>query len=75
MRPLVIPNTDTITLRIESREDAYLASLDSRVYSLDGSTELILKRADFKLRLVRMLNTDFATTLRNKLLWGLDRRN
>jgi len=75
VRPLVIPNTDTITLRIESREDAYLASLDSRVYSLDGSTELILKRADFKLRLVRMLNTDFATTLRNKLLWGLDRRN
>jgi NAD+ kinase len=75
VRPLVIPNTDTITLRIESREDAYLASLDSRVYSLDGSTELVLHKADFKLRLVRMLNTDFATTLRNKLLWGLDRRN
>jgi NAD+ kinase len=75
VRPLVIPNTDTIILRIESREDAYLASLDSRVYSLDGSTELVLHKADFKLRLVRMLNTDFATTLRNKLLWGLDRRN
>jgi NAD+ kinase len=75
VRPLVIPNTDTITLRIESREDAYLASLDSRVYSLDSSTELVLHKADFKLRLVRMLNTDFATTLRNKLLWGLDRRN
>ncbi len=50
-------------------------SLDSRVYSLDVSTEIILRRADFKLRLVRTLTNDFATTLRNKLLWGLDRRN
>jgi NAD+ kinase len=75
VRPIVIPNTDTITLRVEAREESYLASLDSRVYSLDASTEIILRRADFKLRLVRTLNSDFATTLRNKLLWGLDRRN
>jgi NAD+ kinase len=75
VRPIVIPNTDTITLRIEAREESYLASLDSRVYSLDVSTEIILRRADFKLRLVRTLTNDFATTLRNKLLWGLDRRN
>ncbi len=76
VRPIVIPNSAEISLRIEARrEDMYLASLDSRLYSLDTETELVLRRADFRLRLVRTYGQDFATTLRNKLLWGLDVRN
>ena len=75
VRPLVIPNADTITLKVEAREGNYLASLDSRVFTLDCETELTLKKADFHFKLVRTAYSDFSSTLRNKLLWGLDRRN
>jgi len=75
VRPLVIPNADTITIKVEAREGNFLASLDSRVFTLDCETELTLRRADFRFKLVRTAYTDFASTLRNKLLWGLDRRN
>ena len=75
VRPLVIPNAGTITLKVEAREGNFLAALDSRVFTLDSETELTLRRADFRFKLVRTAYSDFASTLRNKLLWGLDRRN
>ena len=75
VRPLVIPNSDTLTLKVDAREGQFLASLDSRVFTLDCEVELTLKKADFQFQLVRMEDSNFATTLRNKLLWGLDRRN
>ena len=49
--------------------------MDSRVFSLDVGTTLKIQQADFKFRLVQTEEHDFPTTLRNKLLWGLDRRN
>ncbi|MDP4577793.1 MAG: NAD kinase [Schleiferiaceae bacterium] len=75
VRPLVIPNNGILELRIEAREDSYLCSMDSRVFSLDVGTTLKIQQADFKFRLVQTEEHNFPTTLRNKLLWGLDRRN
>jgi NAD+ kinase len=75
VRPLVIPNNGILELRIEAREDNYLCSMDSRVFSLDVGTTLKIQQADFKFRLVQTEEHNFPTTLRNKLLWGLDRRN
>ena len=75
VRPLVIPNTDTITLKIEAREGNYLASLDSRVFTLECETELTIKKSNYRFKLVRTEFSDFSSTLRNKLLWGQDRRN
>ena len=71
----MIPNTDTITLKIEAREGDYLASLDSRVFTLECETQLTIKKSDYRFKLVRTQYSDFASTLRNKLLWGQDRRN
>ncbi|MDX5405305.1 MAG: NAD kinase [Bacteroidota bacterium] len=75
VRPFVIPNNYSITLRIETREKEYLTSLDSRIHTFPGTTTLTVQRAPYKLRLVETDIQDFPTTLRNKLLWGLDRRN
>ena len=75
VRPLVIPNDDTLTLKIDAREGNYLCSLDSRVFTLECDVELTLRKADFQFQLVRAGDSEFATTLRNKLLWGVDRRN
>lgn len=75
VRPFVIPNNMEIKLKVEGREELSLVSLDSRIYSVPCGTELSIKLGSFKIRLVKTEIQDFPTTLRNKLLWGLDKRN
>ncbi|WP_116790611.1 NAD kinase [Flavobacterium psychrotrophum] len=74
-RPLVIPDDTTIELRVSSREEQHLVSLDSRIISIDVDTVLTIKKADFKINLVEFTQEKFINTLRKKLLWGEDKRN
>lgn len=75
VRPLVISDKYKIRLVIHGREDQFLMSMDSRIHSLDSGSELVIKKADFSIRMIETFSQGFANTLRNKLLWGLDRRN
>lgn len=75
VRPVVIPNDIEIKLKVEGRERQCLVSLDSRIYAIPSGSELLVKLKNFKIKLVKTEIQDFADTLRNKLLWGLDRRN
>jgi len=75
VRPFVIPNKYKIKLKIEGRERQCLVSLDSRIYSIESGSELEINLGGFKVKMVKTEVQNFTTTLRNKLLWGLDRRN
>lgn len=75
VRPLVVPNNSEITLRVEGRGGKFLASLDSRSCILDNGIELKIKKADFKISVIEMYGQSFYSTLRNKLMWGADKRN
>lgn len=75
VRPFVIPNNYTIRLKVEGREKQFLVSLDSRIYALDSGSDINLQLGTFKIKMVKTEVQNFAETLRNKLLWGLDRRN
>lgn len=75
VRPLVISDNNVIKLKVEGRSSHYLASLDSRSEIIDSSIELTLKKADFELHIIILENQNFFNTIRNKLLWGLDKRN
>jgi len=74
VRPLVISDNNIITLKVEGRSPNYLLSLDSRNVVIDSSIELTLQKADFCIHLIQLENQNFYTTIRNKLLWGLDKR-
>jgi len=74
-RPLVIPDTTEIKLRVSGREDSYLVSLDSRIATLDNNSTIIIKKANFKIKMIELTDESFLHTLREKLLWGEDRRN
>ena len=74
-RPLVIPDKTEIKLKVSGREDNYLVSLDSRIATLENDTEIIIKKADFNIRMIELKNESFLRTLRKKLLWGEDKRN
>lgn len=75
VRPLVVPNDVEITLKIDGRDNNFLASLDSRSIVFENSISLKVKKADFKINIVELENHSFYSTLRNKLMWGADKRN
>lgn len=74
-RPLVIPDNTKVTLKVSGRENNYLVSLDSRIATLEKNTIIIIKKADFKIRMIELKNESFLRTIRKKLLWGEDKRN
>ncbi len=74
-RPLVIPDDTEIELRVSSREEQHLVSLDSRIVSVKVETVLRIKKGGFKINLVEFPDEKFLVTLRKKLLWGEDKRN
>ena len=74
-RPLVIPDDIEIKLKVSGREAQYLVSLDSRITSVNNNSELKIKKTPFKINMVEIPEESFFKTLRNKLLWGEDKRN
>ncbi|SDB57563.1 NAD+ kinase [Flavobacteriaceae bacterium MAR_2010_188] len=74
-RPLVISNDTEIKLKVSGREENYLISLDSRIATLHNSSIITIKKADFKINMVELLDESFLDTLRKKMLWGEDKRN
>ena len=75
MRPVIVPDSTQIKLVIESRQESNLISLDSRSYILKTGTEIHIQKAKFAVNLIKMPNISYIETLRNKLLWGVDKRN
>lgn len=74
-RPIVIPDDIEIKLKVSGREDFYLVSLDSRIFTISNENELTIKKKPFDINMVSFEDKSFLDTLRNKLLWGEDKRN
>ncbi len=75
VRPIIIPDDVKLTFEIEARSTKFLLSCDSRTVTVDRSVKIGIKKADFNINLIRLNNESYLTTLRNKLLWGIDTRN
>ena len=75
MRPIVIPDHNRLTLRVEGRGQQFLASLDSRSKAVNFPGEIHIRKAAFRVKTIKLREHDFFNTLRNKLMWGTDRRN
>jgi len=74
-RPLVISDETEIRLKVSGREENHLVSLDSRIASVANGTELKIRKAPFTIKMIEYTSESFLKTLRNKLLWGEDKRN
>ena len=74
-RPLVITDDTIIKLKVSGRENQYLVSLDSRIATLDNNSILTIRKTPFQINMVEIPDETFLNTLRNKLLWGEDKRN
>tara|TARA_B110000438_G_scaffold145355_1_gene139933 strand:- start:5195 stop:6073 length:879 start_codon:yes stop_codon:yes gene_type:complete len=75
VRPIVINDNSIIKLKVEDRDQLALVSLDSCSRAFDSSIELIIKKADFRITLIEPQGNSFTSTIRHKLMWGIDKRN
>jgi NAD+ kinase len=74
VRPIVICDDWEISLRVESRSHNFLVSVDGRSVSCKDGIQLSIRRAPYTIKVVKRYNHVFFNTLRNKLMWGADRR-
>lgn len=74
MRPVVIPDTSVITLRVHERRSDPFVTLDNRIYPVGPEAAFTVRRAEQKIFLATPHNISFYDTLRNKMMWGIDLR-
>jgi NAD+ kinase len=75
IRPIVVPDHYEIMLKVEGRGNTYLASLDYRSVTVDFDSILKIRKANVTLKTLQLPDQNFFNTLRNKLMWGYDKRN
>lgn len=75
VRPIIVASDSVISFEVEGRSDNFLCTLDSRYETIDTSYQLAVRKADFKVRLIRINDMNFMNTIRQKLAWGADQRN
>jgi NAD+ kinase len=75
VRPVVLPDSSKLSFEVECRSANYIISCDSRTAILDKTVRFNVRKAGFHLNLIRLNNESYLSTLRHKLLWGLDTRN
>ncbi|MBQ2129039.1 MAG: NAD kinase [Prevotella sp.] len=74
-RPLVIPETSTLQIQVESRTHNYLVAIDGRSESMSEDTRLTLSLAPYKAHIVKRKRQNHFQTLREKMMWGADMRD
>lgn len=75
VRPIVVPDSTILSFEIESRSDEVIVALDSRREIVNKNIQLAVRKETFRIKLVRLNENNFLQTLRNKLSWGVDKRN
>ncbi len=75
VRPIVVSNKNIISFEVEGRSSSFLISLDSRSVSVPYTSRLTIQKSNLELNLVQLKGQNYLSTLRKKLMWGLDKRN
>ena len=75
VRPIVLSSDHELTFKIEGRSENYLCTMDSRYEVITSDYELTIRKNNFKTKIIELEEDNFMKTIRNKLNWGLDKRN
>lgn len=74
-RSIVVPDHNVISFEVEGRADHFLCTLDSRTETITSKVQLAIRKESFSISLVRPDEHNFLSTIRQKLYWGVDKRN
>ena len=74
IRPIVISDSSTVTLEVESRSHNYLVAVDGRSYTMHEGSTVTISKAPFVTRIVKPNGRRYFSSLRDKMMWGADKR-
>ncbi len=75
IRPIVLSGSNSLKMLMEARSEKCLVTCDFRYEKLPVKSEIRIEKAESKLKTVMLKGNDFYSTLRNRLMWGVDKRN
>lgn len=75
VRPLVISNDNTLTFIPDGRSETFILSMDSNQTIVKKNQKIIVKKAPFEINFLQDPDSTFFETIRDKLMWGEDKRN
>ena len=75
VRPMVVPDHMPIRISVEGRERKYLISIDGKSMNIRNRTEVLIEKAEFMINVIKFEDNNFLDTIRNKMMWGIDKRN
>jgi NAD+ kinase len=75
VRPIIVSDESKITLKVSKQDELALVALDSRSRAIGPELELSIRKADYKVKLIQFEKQSFISTIREKLMWGKDKRN
>lgn len=74
IRPIVISDASTVKLDVESRSHNYLVAVDGRSYTMHEGSTVTISKAPFVTRIVKPNDRRYFSSLRDKMMWGADKR-
>jgi NAD+ kinase len=75
VRPIIFRDDVKVYIKVSGREDQYLLSLDSCFKPMNWDEHIEIFKSKYTLRVAKMPQEDFFTTMKEKLAWGSDERN
>lgn len=75
VRPLVIPADIPLTIEVQGRSGKYSLQTDTEKFVMNENVKLFLRKENFCTNTVLFENSNFYDIIREKLLWGIDKRN
>jgi len=75
VRPLVVPEEAVMKITFNSRKGGALLCIDNRSVQIENNTEFVIKKANFDLNYISLKPSGFFDAIKEKLLWGADKRN
>ena len=78
VRPIVVPDDVQIRLEVKTRSESFLVTVDNRKQELKLKLKnniIHIRKSKFELKMLKLPFNNYYATLRNKLMWGMDKRN
>jgi len=74
VRPVIVTDDVKICLRVKSRSHKFLLSIDGRSETISEKAVIHLRKAHYTVGVMKIMHQKFFDTLRDKMMWGADKR-
>lgn len=74
IRPIVLNDTSVVKLDVESRSHNFLVAIDGRSEKQHEGTRIVIRKAPYTVKVVKLQSKRYFSILREKLMWGADQR-